>query len=150
MKKSILLLLSLLLIITLFSSCELDNYQQKKLIVENKSEANISGINLTYYDYSPISARSMAFTPIISPNGTKEYSLPYLNNQGRSSQWKIRVEAYVDEEGGQSIVDSRDLLFTFNTTSNDDIVITFDFDESESEYTLEGRGSGYQRIMNET
>lgn len=142
MKKSIPILLALLLVLTLFTSCNELNYQHKRLILENKSDYEITRVTLTFSDGVGLYRGAGAPpTPIILPGASKEYSLPYLNNGGRSSAWTIEVDAYNVETSGY---EDAHQAFTFNTTLTDKIIITFD--EGESDYTLEGEGSGYQEI----
>ena len=148
MKKSMLVLCSLLLVITLFSSCELSLYRQKKLIVQNDSEVTISGITLMFLDDSPIIARDIELTPLISPSESKEYALPYIKNGGRSHQWRIMLQAY-DEDTELPVADEY-VLFTFNSTSKEEIIFTFDEGDIDGEYTFEGNGSGFQRIADIT
>ena len=147
MKKSIIVLISILLVMTFFSSCEQSIYEIKPLIVQNNTDFDVYGVYYSYYDNSSIATNLRDAIPdtVIAPQSSKEFALPYTKNGGRSNEYEIRVSSMQKGSSGVNKV----ILFTFNTASSDDIILTFEENPEEegSDYIFTGEGSGFQQIV---
>jgi hypothetical protein len=129
---------------TFFSSCDQSIYQQKRLIVQNDTSINIVGVTHVYFDTSSRDTEQTLDT-LIAPTESKEYSISYINNGGRSQKFEIWLISQDENNQKEAFY----LLYTFNTTKSDDIIISFveNVDKIKlHDYELIGEGSGFIEI----
>ncbi|MDC7245247.1 MAG: hypothetical protein PQJ47_04965 [Sphaerochaetaceae bacterium] len=150
MKKSIIVLVTIFLVMIIFSSCDTWYFRNKELIVDNQSNLDITELNVNILDSGQLtnfykSAGESMPTVYITSGESKEYAIPYIPSNSRSDQ------IYVFAEGMDSLDDDYDagIVFTFDTSSSEGIILTLTQDDERGasiSYHFEGEGAGFQKI----
>lgn len=157
MKK---ILLPILLLTLLFTTlgCNQSPYALKKLIVHNAtSDVNLTNLAIRQEDGAIVDRVTFSsFTPVIYAGDTKEYAIPYLPSEEVSSVISVRVQGEdPSRRSSRDFLSSRRpgpsiqeyIFFTFNTSINEDIIITFiEATTPSTGYELKGVGSGFSEI----
>lgn len=155
MKK---ILIPILLITLLFITigCEQSQYAMKTLIVKNESDIDLGALSIGIldglFDYRGYSPQG---NPIIYAGDSKEYTIAYIITGEESPQIRVETsEMSVLGVRGMKLT-SRDsfsgatVYFTFDTSSNEDLILTFTGEEGVTLYSFTGEGSGFQVLSDD-